>query len=400
MRSGRHEVHRRRADEAGHEDVHRPGVELLGRPDLLEDAQAHDRDPVAHRHRLDLVVRDVDRRRDERPLQLQDLGPRRDPQRRVEVRERLVHQERGRLAHDRAAERDALALAAGELLRLALDQLRHVEDLGGLLHAPVDLGLRHLEVAQPEREVVVHGHVRVERVRLEHHRHVARGRREVVDDAVADHDRARRQVLEPGEHAQRGALAAARRADEDEELAVRDLEREVVDGDGLVEALRHVVEDDLAISGRLPAMALGQREVRGGDERVRDGEREQRHQRRRRAGQVDQPRAPARAGSPRPAGGAQCGPRRRAPRAAALAARRRRAARARAGDAAKSDEQVEHDDRQRPPSAPGRPYVRPRRARRATTSAGEHAEHEPAPPVQAKAVEPVAQPEVLGLGRA
>jgi hypothetical protein len=34
-------------------------------------------DPVAHRHGLDLVVRDVDRRRPELALQLQDLGARR-----------------------------------------------------------------------------------------------------------------------------------------------------------------------------------------------------------------------------------------------------------------------------------------------------------------------------------
>ena len=42
------------------EHVQRPVVELLGRGDLLQLALAHDRDAVAHRHRLDLVVRDVD----------------------------------------------------------------------------------------------------------------------------------------------------------------------------------------------------------------------------------------------------------------------------------------------------------------------------------------------------
>ena len=46
---------------------------------------------------------------------------------RVEVRERLVHQERGRLAHDRAPQRDALALAAGERLGLALEVVLEVE---------------------------------------------------------------------------------------------------------------------------------------------------------------------------------------------------------------------------------------------------------------------------------
>ena len=74
-----------------------------------------------------------------RCLELEDLRAGLDAQRRVEVRERLVHQERGRLADDRAAERDPLALTAGELLRLALEQRAELEDLGCLAHAPVDL---------------------------------------------------------------------------------------------------------------------------------------------------------------------------------------------------------------------------------------------------------------------
>ena len=45
------------------EEVRRLVVELLRRALLLEHAFAHDRDPRAHRHRLDLVVRHVDRRR-------------------------------------------------------------------------------------------------------------------------------------------------------------------------------------------------------------------------------------------------------------------------------------------------------------------------------------------------
>ena len=66
---------------------------------------------------------------------------------------------------------------------------------------------------------------------------------EVVDDAAADRDRAVRDLLEPGDHAQRRRLAAARRADEDEELAVRDVEREVLDGlDAAVVDLVDVLE--------------------------------------------------------------------------------------------------------------------------------------------------------------
>ena len=65
---------------------------------------------------------------------------------------------------------------------------------------------------EPEREVLPHAHLRVERVVLEDHRDVALARRDVVDDALADPDRARRQRLEPGEQPQRRRLARARRA--------------------------------------------------------------------------------------------------------------------------------------------------------------------------------------------
>ena len=176
-------------------------------------------------------------------LQLRDLGARLDAQLRVEVRERLVHQERLRVAHDRAAHGDALALAARERARLAVEQRLEVEDARGVLDARVDLGLRHLLDAQAERDVLVDGEVRVERVALEHHRDVAVARRHVVHDAVADHDAALADVLEPREHAQRRRLAAARRADEHHELAVLDVEAQVIDGARAIGVdLRHAIE--------------------------------------------------------------------------------------------------------------------------------------------------------------
>ena len=55
-------------------------------------------------------------------MQLLDLGAHVDAQLGVEVGERLVEQEEHGIAHQRAAHRDALALAAGELRRLALEQ--------------------------------------------------------------------------------------------------------------------------------------------------------------------------------------------------------------------------------------------------------------------------------------
>ena len=53
----------------------------------------------------------------------------------VEVGQGLVEQEHLRLAHDGAAHGHALALAAGEFARLALQQVAQFQDLGGLVHA-------------------------------------------------------------------------------------------------------------------------------------------------------------------------------------------------------------------------------------------------------------------------
>ena len=107
----------------GDEQVDGLVVELLRAADLLQLALAHHRDAVAERHRLGLVVGDVDGRRLEPVLDPRDLGPHLHAQLRVEVGERLVHQERARLADDRPAHRDPLALAAGEVRRLAVEVL-------------------------------------------------------------------------------------------------------------------------------------------------------------------------------------------------------------------------------------------------------------------------------------
>ena len=214
-------VHRRTADEPADEQVHGTVVERLRIVDLLQLALAHDGDTGPHRHRLDLVVGHVDGRDPEIALELRDLGAGLHAQLRVEVRERLVHQERLRLADDRPTHRDPLSLTARESSRLALQELVEPEHVGRSLHALVDLVLRHaLPEAQSERDVLEDGEVRVERVALEHHRDVAIARRNVVDDPLADPEDAFRDVLETRDHPQRGRLAAPGRPDEHHELAV------------------------------------------------------------------------------------------------------------------------------------------------------------------------------------
>ncbi len=61
---------------------------------------------------------------------------------RVEIRQRLVEQERLRLAHQCATHGDPLSLAARELAGLAVEQLVDLQQSSGFTHPAVDLGAR------------------------------------------------------------------------------------------------------------------------------------------------------------------------------------------------------------------------------------------------------------------
>jgi hypothetical protein len=163
----------------------------------------------------------------------------------VEVGERLVHEERRRLAYDRAPHGHALALAARELARLAVEIGGELERLGRLAHPLVDLFLGNLGELEREPDVVVHGHVRIQRVVLEDHRDVAVFRLDVVDDPVPDAHLAVGDRLQAGDHPQRRRLAASRRPDEHQELTIADVEAEIVNGvKPVVVHLVDVVEHD------------------------------------------------------------------------------------------------------------------------------------------------------------
>ena len=261
------QVDRRRADEPRDELVDRAVVERLRCVHLLEMAVPHDRDAVAERHRLDLVVGHVQGRHADAALQRVDLGAHLHAQLRVQVRERLVHQEGLRLAHDRASHRHPLALAARERARLALEVLLDLQGLRRVPHPLLDLVLRQLAQLQPEGQVLLDGHVRVERVVLEDHRDVAILGSEVVDDPLPDPDLAAADLLEPGQHAQRRGLAAARGPNHDHQLAVLDREVQVIDGLGpVVVDLRDRIELDLRHGASFSRLRLraGEDAGRGG----------------------------------------------------------------------------------------------------------------------------------------
>ena len=219
---------------------------FCGRVDLLQLPLPDHRHPVAHGHRLDLIVGDVDGGDVQVVLDPRDLGTHLDAELGVQVRQRLVHQERLGLADDRPAHGHPLPLAARQRLRLALEQVLESEDVPRLPDPAIDLLFRELAELEPERHVVVHGHVRVQRVVLEHHRDVALLRRHGVDHPVVDGDRAAADALEARDHPKSRRLPAAGRAHQDDELAVLDVEVEVGHGERSVRVLLgHGIQHDL-----------------------------------------------------------------------------------------------------------------------------------------------------------
>jgi len=91
--------------------------------------------------------------------------------------------------------------------------------------------------------------VRVEGVVLENHRDVAVLGRHVGHHAVADQDVAAGDFLQPREAAQRRRLPAAGGTYQHQELAIGDVQVQVVDGRDPVEAFGDMVEDHLRHAG-------------------------------------------------------------------------------------------------------------------------------------------------------
>ena len=113
----------------------------------------------------------------------------------------------------------------------------------------------HAARAQRELDVVGHRHVAEQRVVLEHEADLALACADVRDVAAVQDDAAVVDRRQARDRAQQRALAAARRAEQHEQLAFLDLRRDVADGRGAAEFLRYLLESDghgLAASGIRP----------------------------------------------------------------------------------------------------------------------------------------------------
>ncbi|MCY1546690.1 hypothetical protein D9M68_827010 [compost metagenome] len=167
----------------------------------------------------------------------------------IEIGERLVKKIDLAWIDQRPRQRRALLLAAGNLARQPLQKVANLEHVGHLLGAGVAFGFLLAAHLQGIGDVVGDVHMRIERIVLEDHGNAAVLRVQIGDVAAANHHPARRRRFEAGDHAQAGRLAAARRAEQADELAVGDLETDVGNRDESAEGLGDVLEFDRGHGG-------------------------------------------------------------------------------------------------------------------------------------------------------
>ena len=129
------------------------------------------------------------------------------------------------------------------------DELERLADPSRLL------GLVDLALAQPVPDVLGDVHVREQRVVLEDGVDVAPVRRHAGDRLAVQENLALGGLLEAGDHAQGRGLAAARWSEKAVELAMRDAQVHVVDGNHVPETLGDI--DDLNVGGRRARVVEG-----------------------------------------------------------------------------------------------------------------------------------------------
>ncbi len=230
-------------------------VDLLRRTHLLDLPLRHHRDAVRHREGFLLVVRDVDERDADLFLQRLQLDLQALAELGVQGAERLVQQQHGGVQDQRARQRDALLLTAGELRRAPLREPAELHQLERATHPLLRLLLGRLLVAEAERHVLLHRQVREQRVVLEHRVDVALVRRGLRHVHAVQQDLPLGRPLEARDHPQARGLAAARRAEQREELAGRHLQVDPGDRGEIAEAL-HQIDELYLSSGHRPRSIL------------------------------------------------------------------------------------------------------------------------------------------------
>ena len=137
----RHQIDRRCPHRAGDKAVAGVAVYVLRRADLHQLAPVQNADAVAHRHGFNLIVSHEKKSLAQTDLQILQLRPQSLAQLGIQRRQRLIHQEHLRRAHDGPPDRHPLHFAARQPVGLAVEQMADPQGFRHPLHPGGNLGL-------------------------------------------------------------------------------------------------------------------------------------------------------------------------------------------------------------------------------------------------------------------
>ena len=203
-------------------------VDFTRLPDLLDGARAHHHDHVGHGESLGLVVGHEDRGKSQTLLECTDFAAHAQTQARIQVREGFVEEDDLRFHDECSRQGNALLLASGQLMRVAVSVLFDPHERQTVSDPLLTFCGGELLVVQAESHVVFHRQVWKERVGLEHHRHGALFGRDRHQGLAVQGDFAFRNVLKSGDHTQGRGLPTAGRSQEGHEFSGLNVEVDAV----------------------------------------------------------------------------------------------------------------------------------------------------------------------------
>ena len=204
-------------------------------------------DAIAERDGIVAIVRDVHRAEVQRIVQTHELGSHHRTQLGIEAGQRLVQQQDGRIADQRACQRRPLLLAARELMRVPQSKLLNPCEIQRLLNTRGSFSRRVAPGLQNELQLLSDGEMRPERQVLEHKSHATaiwRDDRATVlrrKAAVQQNSTAIRDV-ESCDRPEQRRLAGAARSKDDHEFAAGNVEGNVVQRHMGTESLGNVLD--------------------------------------------------------------------------------------------------------------------------------------------------------------
>ena len=142
-------------------------VQVFRGTTLEQTPAPQQRDAIAHADRFVRIVGDDDRGRARVAKEADCVLPHSIAKPVVQARERLVHQQHLRIRGERARERDALAFAARQHVRIAIGVKRETDAIEQRANGAI--GLRAAPVPEAERHVRRNSQVGKQRVVLEDH---------------------------------------------------------------------------------------------------------------------------------------------------------------------------------------------------------------------------------------